>query len=109
SISDALPAGLETANPPVATTSAGCLAPTLTGTANASTTIGASTFGVNAGQTCTITFTVRGTTLGAKNNGAPQVTTGGGLGNGVTTQTVTVVQPTLAKALSPATSHVGGA
>jgi len=104
---DTLPAGLETANPPVATTSAGCLAPTLTGTANASTSIGASTFGVNAGQACTITFTLRGTTLGAKTNNAASVTTTG-IVNNVTPQVVTVVQPSLSKAFAPTTIATGG-
>jgi uncharacterized repeat protein (TIGR01451 family) len=104
---DTLPAGLETANPPVATTSAGCLAPTLTGTANGSTAIGASTFGVNAGQTCVVTFTLRGTTLGAKTNNAASVAVTG-LENGVTPQTVTVVQASLNKAFAPTTIAAGG-
>ena len=107
SFSDALPAGIEVANPPAATTSAGCQAPTLTGTANASTTIGASSVGVNAGQACVITFTVRGTSLGAKTNNAASMTVGG-LANAVTPQTVTVVQASLDKVFSPASIAAGG-
>ena len=107
SFSDALPAGLEVANPPVATTSASCQSPALTGTANASTTAGASSVGVNTGQTCVITFTVRGTTLGGKTNNAASMTVGG-LANAVTPQTVTVVQPSLDKVFSPASIAAGG-
>jgi uncharacterized repeat protein (TIGR01451 family) len=107
SFSDALPAGLQVANPPAATTSAGCQAPTLTGTANASTTIGASSVGVNTGQTCVITFTVQGTTLGGKTNNAALMTVGG-LANNVTPQTVTVVQPSLDKVFSPASIAASG-
>ena len=103
---DTLPAGLETANPPLATASAGCLAPTLAGTANASAAIGASSFGVNAGQVCTVTFTLRATTTGTKtNDGASVVTTG--ILNNVTPQVVTVVQASLDKAFSPTTINVG--
>jgi uncharacterized repeat protein (TIGR01451 family) len=104
---DTLPAGLETANPPVASTSAGCLAPALTGTANASTSIGASSVGVNVGQTCVITFTVRGATLGAKTNNSASVAVTG-LANAITPQTVTVVQPSLDKAFTPTTIAAGG-
>ncbi len=107
SFSDALPAGLEVANPPAATTSAGCVAPTLTGTANTSTTIGASSVGVNVGQACVITFTVRGTTLGAKTNNAASMTVAGAT-NSVTPQLVTVEQASLDKAFNPVSIAVGG-
>ncbi len=106
SFSDALPAGLEVANPPAATTSAGCVAPTLAGTADTSTTPGATTVGVNSGQTCVVTFTVRATTLGAKTNNAGSMTVSGTT-NGVTPQVVTVVQASLDKAFNPVSIAVG--
>ncbi len=99
--SDALPAGLEVASPPAATASAGCVSPTLTGAADASTAAGASSIGVDAGQSCIVTFTVRGTTLGAKNNDAGSMTVSGAV-NAVALQTVQVVQPSLDKAFAPA-------
>ncbi len=106
---DALPAGLQVANPPAATTSAGCLLPTLTGTANASTAIGASTVNVNAGTSCLITFTVTGTTLGAKTNNAASITTITGMNNGVTPQVLTVLAvPTVAKSFGAASIASGG-
>jgi uncharacterized repeat protein (TIGR01451 family) len=105
--SDALPAGLVVANPPVATTGAGCAAATLTGTADASTSFGATGVNVNAGQTCVVTVTVRGATVGAKNNNPGDVTVTG-MNNGVTTQTVTVVQSDVAKTFGAASINDAG-
>ncbi len=97
---DTLPAGLVIANPPVVT-SAACGAPAFTALDNTQP-FTASGVSVAAGATCSIVLTVRGTTLGAKVNGAAQMSAVTGLINGVTNQTVTVVQAALTKAFSPA-------
>ena len=68
----------------------------------------ASAIDVNAGQTCTITLTVTGATVGAKTNGAAQITAISGMTNAVTNQTVTVAQASLTKAFAPATISQGG-
>ena len=97
SFTDTLPAGLAIANPPVPATNGQCGAPAFTAV-DGTQPFTAASIAVNAGQVCTITVTVTGTTLGAKTNGALQVTAISGMVNGVTDQTVTVVQPTLTKA-----------
>ncbi|NJD88158.1 MAG: DUF11 domain-containing protein, partial [Betaproteobacteria bacterium] len=104
---DTLPAGLTIANPPVPATNGQCGTPAFTAV-NATQPFTASSVDVNAGQTCTITLTVTGSTLGAKVNGAAQITAITGMTNGVTNQTVTVVQPALTKAFAPATIAQGG-
>ncbi|HLX23617.1 MAG TPA: hypothetical protein VKR38_09755 [Usitatibacter sp.] len=110
---DALPAGVPSgalvvaAVPNVANTCGG--AP-VTATAGAATfTTGAT--GVNAAvgpSTCTISVDVTSATPGAYTNGAPQVTVGGALVNGVSNQTVTFTQASLNKAFSPSTIAQGG-
>src|SRR6185369_1510696 len=103
---DTLPAGLVIANP-TAPSSANCGAPTFTA-ANNTQPFTASAISIAAGATCTITLTVRGTTLGAKTNNAASITASTGVTNGVTPQTVTVVQAALTKAFTPAAIDVNG-
>jgi len=98
SFTDTLPAGIAIANPP-AVTSTACGAPAFTA-ADATQPFTASGITVAAGATCQITLTVRGTTLGAAVNGAAQITAIAGMNNGVTNQTITVVQPALTKAFT---------
>jgi uncharacterized repeat protein (TIGR01451 family) len=63
---------------------------------------------VNAGQTCTITLTIRGAAAGVATNGNGNVTVTG-LTNGVTNQSITVVgAPTIAKAFASPTIAADG-
>ena len=107
SFTDTLPAGLTIANPPVPATNGQCGTPAFTAV-NGTQPFTASAIAVNAGQTCTITLTVTGTTVGAKVNGAAQITAISGMTNAVTNQTLTVSQASLAKAFAPATIDQGG-
>ena len=92
---DTLRSGLTIANPPVPTSS-NCGAPAFTA-ANATQPFTATAISVAAGASCVVTLTVRGTALGSVINAAADISALAGLTNGVTSQTVAVVQPTVAK------------
>ena len=106
---DALPAGAVIGTPNGLVNGCGG-APTITATAGTGTiTIGGT--GVNAAlgaSTCAIQVNVTSATAGAYVNGAAQITAIGGMLNGVTNQTLTVVQAALTKAFAPATISQGG-
>jgi uncharacterized repeat protein (TIGR01451 family) len=97
---DTLRSGLTIANPPVPASS-NCGAPTFNA-ANATQPFTASAISVAAGASCVVTLTVRGTTLGSVINAAADISALAGLTNGVTSQTVAVVQPTVAKTFGAA-------
>ena len=98
---DTLPAGLTIANPPAPSSTCSPL-PTFTAV-NGTQPFTASGFGIPAGpSTCTVTVSVTGTSLGAKNNGAADITAITGMNNDVTTQTMTVVQPGVTKTFGAA-------
>src|SRR5258708_23906896 len=59
-------------------------------------------------STCTVTVDVTSSIANAYTNGSGSVTVGGVLTNGVTNQTLSVVQVSLNKAFAPATVDVGG-
>ena len=107
SFTDTLPAGLTIANPPVPATNGQCGTPAFTAV-NGTQPFTASSIDVSAGLVCTITLTVTGTTVGAKVNGAAQITAISGMTNGVANQTLTVTQASLAKSFTPATIAQGG-
>src|SRR6185312_14720099 len=67
--------------------------------------------GVNAAagpSTCTVSVNVTSSVANTYSNGFGNVTTGGGLSNGVTSQTLTVQQGSLNKAFVPTAIDVGG-
>ncbi|NJD23984.1 MAG: DUF11 domain-containing protein, partial [Betaproteobacteria bacterium] len=105
---DTLPAGLVIATPNGLVNGCGGT-PTITATAGTGViTVGGT--GVNAAvgaSTCTITVNVSSTTAGSYVNGAAQVTAIGGMLNGVTNQTLTVTQASLAKAFGAASINDG--
>ncbi|MBL0140682.1 MAG: DUF11 domain-containing protein [Betaproteobacteria bacterium] len=107
---DALPAGAVIGTPNGLVNGCGG-APTITATAGTGTiTIGGT--GVNAAigaSACTITVNVTSATAGAYVNGAAQVTAISGMTNGVTNQTLTVLnRPTVAKNFGVASIASGG-
>jgi uncharacterized repeat protein (TIGR01451 family) len=107
--SDNLPAGVVIAAVPNVVNSCGG-APTITAAAGTGTfTIGGSGVNAAAGASiCTLSVDVTSSTANAYVNGAANVTVGGVLVNGVTNQTLTVVQASLNKAFNPTTIDVGG-
>src|SRR5207253_581205 len=106
--SDALPANVLIAATPNVVNNCGG-APTITATAGTGTfTIGGS--GVNAAagaSTCTISVDVTSSVVNAYTNGDANMTVGGVLANGLTNQTLTVVQASLNKAFNPTTISQG--
>jgi LPXTG-site transpeptidase (sortase) family protein len=108
---DALPAGLQVAATPGASTSVGCGSPTFSPAA-ADVTLTFSGATIPASGTCTVTVNVTGTTAGLKNNTSGAVTsTNGGTGN-TASDTLTVnplIDVSLDKQVDNAVPDVGSA
>ncbi|MDX2041721.1 MAG: hypothetical protein SF097_10740 [Acidobacteriota bacterium] len=105
-ISDTFPAGLEVSSPLVSSNSCGgTFSPTI-GATSISLTGGAI---ATAGNSCTISVNVRGTTAGAKNNVTGNVSsTEGGTGLTATATLNVFAPPTVTKAFSPTGVAING-
>ncbi len=105
-ISDSFPAGLEVSTPLVSSnTCGGTFSPTAGATSIALTGGAIAT----AGNSCTISVNVRGTTAGAKNNVTGNVSsTEGGTGLTASATLNVFAPPTIAKSFSPTSVAVGG-
>src|SRR5258708_11216606 len=107
--SDALPAGVVIAAAPNVVNTCGG-APTVTAAAGTATfTIGGGGVNSAAGASaCTVSVDVTSAAVNVYTNGAGNMSVGGALANGVTNQTLTVVQASLDKAFAPTAIDVGG-
>ena len=104
SFTDALPAGLQVADPP---TVAGACGGTVTATAGA-TTVSLAGGTIATGGSCVITVNVTGVTLGVKANSVQVSATNGGTGNTATANVTVVAAPSVTKSFAPASINPGG-
>jgi LPXTG-site transpeptidase (sortase) family protein len=109
--SDGLPAGVQVAVTPNASTSPGCGSPTFAPAAS-DTTLSFSAGTIAVAGTCTVSVDVTATTAGTKNNTSGNVSsTNGGTGNTasdtLTVTATTISDPGVTKTGNPATAQVG--
>ena len=101
---DALPSGMEVANPAVASTSCGG---TVAGSPG-STQVGLSHGSVDASATCTVSITVIGTTPGPKTNTVSVSSTEAGFSTEASATLQILSPPTMTKSFSPAEIAING-